>query len=108
MKILEKRVAVKRVIPLGETLKVEVTTQLGQISPHDISVSIYYGLIDSKADFIDRDTVTLQDFVQEGQQTIFRGEIPCLKVGRFGFRVRVLPSHPLLGNPYSLGLILWG
>jgi hypothetical protein len=29
-------------------------------------------------------------------------------VGRFGFRVRVLPSHPLLGNPYSLGLILWG
>ncbi len=108
IKILGKKVAVKRVIPLGETLKVEVATQLGQVAPRDISVSIYYGLIDSKADFMDRDTVTLQDFVQEGQQTIFRGEIPCLKVGRFGFRVRVLPSHPLLGNPYSLGLILWG
>jgi len=93
---------------LGETLKVEVITQLGRVLPQDISVSIYYGLIDSKADFIDRDTVTLRDFTQEGQQTVFRGEIPCQEVGRFGFRVRVLPSHPLLTNPYSLGLILWG
>jgi len=108
LRILENRVNVKRVIPLGETLKVEVITQLGRVLPQDISVSIYYGLIDSKADFIDRDTVTLRDFTQEGQQTVFRGEIPCQEVGRFGFRVRVLPSHPLLTNPYSLGLILWG
>jgi starch phosphorylase len=108
LRVLEKRVNVKRVISLGETLKVEVITQLGRVLPQDISVSIYYGLIDSKADFIDRDTVTLRDFTQEGQQTVFRGEIPCQEVGRFGFRVRVLPSHPLLTNPYSLGLILWG
>ena len=37
-----------------------------------------------------------------------RGEIPCQGVGRHGLRVRVLPHHSLLGNPYSLGLILWG
>jgi starch phosphorylase len=108
LRILEKRVNVKRVIPLGETLKVEVVAQLGQVLPQDISLSIYYGLIDSKADFIDRDTVPLRDFTQEGQQTVFRGEIPCSEVGRFGFRVRILPAHPLLTNPYSLGLILWG
>ena len=108
LKILEKRADARRVIPLGETLKVEASLQLGRISPQDISVSIYYGLIDSKADFIERDIIILQDFSREGQQTIFRGEIPSQKVGRFGFRVRILPSHPLLANPYSLGLILWG
>jgi len=108
LKISEKRAEDRRVIPLGETLKVEVGTQLGAISPKDIAVDIYYGLIDSKAEFIDRDSMTLRDFIQEGNKTVFRGEIPCPKVGRFGFRVRILPSHPLLSNPYSLGLILWG
>ena len=82
--------------------------QLGQLSPDDISVDIYYGRVDSKADFLDRSTMTLHDFTRKGNQTVFRGEIPCQDVGRFGFRARVLPSHPLLSNPYSLGLILWG
>ena len=54
LRILEKRVSSNRIVPLGETLKVEVVTQLGRVLPQDISVSIYYGLIDSKADFKDR------------------------------------------------------
>ncbi|MDI6755944.1 MAG: alpha-glucan family phosphorylase [Thermodesulfobacteriota bacterium] len=108
IKILEKRADVRSVIPLGETLKVEARLQLGRTPPQDISVGIYYGLIDSKAEFIERDVIILRDFTQEGDQTVFRGEIPSRKVGRFGFRVRILPSHPLLTNPYSLGLILWG
>ena len=108
MKVLEKRVDSKRIISVGETLKIEVGLHLGPISPQDIAVDVYYGPIDSKADFLDRDTITLRDFCQEGQQVVFRGEIPCQGVGRHGLRVRVLPHHSLLGNPYSLGLILWG
>jgi starch phosphorylase len=95
-------------IQIGETLKVEVRMRLGQISPNDLSVDIYYGPVDSKADFLERETIALRDFTQEENATAFHGEIPCQEVGRFGFRVRVLPFHPLLANPYSLGLILWG
>ncbi|MGC8810535.1 MAG: alpha-glucan family phosphorylase [bacterium] len=108
LKILEKQAEMKRVIALGDTLKVKVNTFLGKISPQDISVEIYYGPIDSKADFLDRDTIALHEFSTEGSLTIFWGEIPCPRVGRFAFKVRILPAHPLLGNPYSLGLILWG
>ncbi|MBI5969204.1 MAG: alpha-glucan phosphorylase, partial [Deltaproteobacteria bacterium] len=108
LQILEKRADTKRIIQIGDTLKVEVRMRLGQISPSDLSVSIYYGPVDSKADFLDRETISLQDFTQEKDQTIFRGEIPCRGVGRHGFRVRILPFHSLLVNPYSLGLILWG
>ncbi|MGE5253226.1 MAG: hypothetical protein ACM3N7_04625, partial [Planctomycetaceae bacterium] len=61
-----------------------------------------------KAEFLDRETISLHDFVQQDGKAVFRGAIPCMKVGRFGFRVRLLPAHPLLSNPYSLGLILWG
>ncbi len=98
------------VVPPGEAgvFRVEVRLRLGVLSPKDLAVDIYYGPVDSKADLLDRETVPLQDFTQEEKGMVFRGEIPCQEVGRFGFRVRVLPSHPLLVNPYSLGLILWG
>jgi len=108
IKILEKQAETNRVIALGNKLKVKVNTFLGKISPQDISVEIYYGPIDSKADFLDRDTMPLKEFTTAGSLTIFQGEIPCPRVGRFAFKVRILPAHPLLANPYSLGLILWG
>ena len=108
LRILGTKTDSRAGIQSGGSLKVDVTLQLGQLSPNDLSVDIYYGRVDSKADFLDRSTLTLRDFTQKGNQTVFRGEIPCQDVGRFGFRVRILPSHPLLSNPYSLGLILWG
>ena len=108
LRILETKTDSRAGIQAGGSLKAEVTLHLGLLSPNDVSVDIYYGRVDSKADFLDRSTLTLHDFTQKGNQTVFRGEIPCQDVGRFGFRVRVLPSHPLLSNPYSLDLILWG
>ncbi len=108
LQILEKRADIKRVLQVDDKLKVEVRMRLGQISPNSLSVDIYHGLVDSKADFLDRGILSLREFTQKNEETIFHGEIPCPKVGRFGFRVRVLPFHPLLANPFSLGLILWG
>jgi starch phosphorylase len=108
LQILEKRADTGRVIQVGQTLQVEVRMRLGVLSPKDLAVDIYYGPVDSKADLLDRETIPLRDFTQEQKGTVFRGEIPCQEVGRFGFRVRVLPFHPFLVNPYSLGLILWG
>ena len=108
LRILEKRAGIKGPVQFGQKLNVEVSLQLGRLSPNDLAVDIYYGRVDSKAEFLDRETIPLKDFYQEGNKTIFRGEIPCQKVGRFGFRLRLLPSHPFLSNPYSLGLILWG
>jgi len=108
LQILEKRADTGKGIQVGQTLRVEVRMRLGVLSPKDLAVDIYYGPVDSRADLLDRETIPLQDFTQEENGMVFRGEIPCQEVGRFGFRVRVLPSHPLLVNPYSLGLILWG
>jgi starch phosphorylase len=108
LQILEKRADTGKGIQVGQTLRVEVRMRLGVLSPKDLAVDIYYGPVDSRADLLDRETIPLQDFTQEENGMVFRGEIPCQEVGRFGFRVRVLPSHPLLVNSYSLGLILWG
>ena len=108
LQILDKRADTGTGIQVGQKLQVEVRMRLGVLSPKDLAVDIYYGPVDSKADLLDRETIPLKDFTLEENGMVFRGEIPCQEVGRFGFRVRVLPSHPLLVNPHSLGLILWG
>jgi len=108
IQILDKRTDTRRGVQVGGSLEVEVSLHLGPLSPKDLSVEIYFGRVDSKANFLDRLTVPLQPILQESNRTIFKGEIPCDEVGRFGFKIRVLPSHPLLTNPFSLGLVLWG
>jgi len=108
IKILEKRVETRSIIKKGKSLKIEILVSLGSISPEDISVEIYHGPVDSKANFLDRFILPLKHFFPSGEHVIFKGEIPCDKVGRFGFKIRIIPFHPLLKNPYSLGLILWG
>ncbi|RPJ05182.1 MAG: alpha-glucan family phosphorylase, partial [Deltaproteobacteria bacterium] len=108
LRILEKQTGTRTAVFVGKSLSVEVTLQMGKLQPRDLAVDIYYGPVDSKAEFLDRTTISLCEFTQAENRTIFRGEIPCQEVGRFGFRVRVLPFHPLLTNPFSLGLVLWG
>lgn len=108
MEIIEKRADTKPGIHVGDSIKIEVVMRLGEISPRDIAVDIYYGRVNSKAEFIDRATIPLSDYSSSDSLTVFRGEVPCNEVGRFGFRVRVLPAHPLLRTPHALGLILWG
>lgn len=108
IKVLDKKTDARRGIEVGRSLGVEVTLDLGGLSPEDLSVEIYYGPVDSKAGLLERSTIPLTSFIRKEEGTIFKGKIPCRSVGRFGFRIRILPSHPLLSNPYSLGLILWG
>ena len=108
LRITEIRTNDLRNIKLGGTLDVEVTMRLGNLSSEDLSVAAYFGPVDSKADFLDRSTIPLQPLRQEEEVSVFHGDIPCDAAGRFGFRVRVLPSHVLLSNPHCLGLILWG
>lgn len=108
LQIVRKETGARGGIEAGQPLKVEVYMRLGDLSAKDLSVDIYYGRVDSRANFLNRSTIPLRDFRKEGDLTIFYGEVPCLEVGRFGFRIRILPFHPFLSNPYSPGLILWG
>ncbi len=108
VEITAKRSDARRGVLLGESLPVEVDIRHPELTPQDLSVELYHGPVDSKAEFLSRSFIPLKPSWRDGDKTTFKGEIPCQRVGRFGFRIRVLPFHPVLSNPYSLDLILWG
>lgn len=108
IEVAAKRFDAGKGVALGEPLPLEVDLRLRELMPQDLSVEAYYGPVDSKAEFLSRSFLPLKLFHRNGDMTTFKGEIPCQRVGRFGFKIRILPSHPLLVNPYSMGLILWG
>lgn len=108
IEIVAKRSEAKKGYILGEVIPVEVDLRMPGLTPQDLSVEIYCGPVNSKAEFLDRSFLPMKPISQKGDQTTFRGEIPCQHVGRFGFRIRILPFHPLMAHPYSMGLIRWG
>ena len=96
-------------LSVGSEYPVKAVINLGHIEPKDVSVELYYGNLDSKANFLSRDVIKLDKYekVKSGEY-VYSGSIPCKSTGKFGFKVRILPRHELITNPYSMGLILWG
>lgn len=92
---------------VGQDVEVVAQIRLGPLSAEDVTVEVYYGRLDQHGDFAERETAALEvaDCV-DGLYT-FRGLISCPKTGRFGYTVRVMPSHERLENRFVLGLVTW-
>jgi len=93
--------------PVGDTLEVTAQIRLGDLSPDDVIVEIYYGLLDQNGDFSERETVPMAPVSSRDGNHTYRGEIPCRQTGRFGYTVRIIPGHERLENPFAMGLVMW-
>lgn len=93
---------------VGDPIPVSAEIFLGEIGEQDIIVEIYSGTVDQTGSFADRCTYKM---VSKGQTDDgwhkYYGEAMPKEAGRFGFTVRILPHHPLMFDPHSLGLIRW-
>ncbi|GBD89845.1 maltodextrin phosphorylase [bacterium BMS3Abin04] len=82
---------------------------LGDLTPQDIEVQIYYGKVDQWEDTSNNYAIKM-DYVSTDEKTNahkFIGEIICEITGHFGFTFRILPKHELLINPFELSVIHW-
>jgi len=95
-------------IIVGEAIPVEIEVYLNGIRPVDVKVEIYAGPLDNEGNFSQRTTTAMQPEgpPREGWQR-FQGRAHPAEAGRFGFTVRIVPNHPLMLDPHSLGLICW-
>jgi starch phosphorylase len=92
---------------VGAKFHVKAKVHLGQLTPADVDVQIYYGPMDSNWEIQEIHIASMKHEKQEHHDWIFTGEIPCNSSGQHGYRIRVLPKHPDLANQLEPGLILW-
>ena len=95
-------------LKVGLAYPILAEIELGDLTPNDVDVQIYYGKVDEGIEGT-KSIVAMTHVLKKNKSTkyIYRGEINCKDTGQFGFTLRVLPKHPQLINPFELGLIRW-
>jgi starch phosphorylase len=91
---------------LGTERQVSVTVQLGSLAATDVAVQVLHGPVGAQEEL--GSPLTATDLTCDdpgGHPAVYRGTIPCDRPGRYGFTVRVVPSHPDLATPLELGRV---
>jgi starch phosphorylase len=94
-------------LKVGNKYPITAEVELGDLTPKDIDVQIYYGKIDNGEKDKNFVTMTYVPKKSKDNRYTYRGEIECVNTGQFGFTLRILPKHELLINQFELGLIRW-
>ena len=95
---------------LGSALTVRVSVTLGELPPGDVAVEVVYGRPDDADDIVSPSYVTLTaEPAGSAPSGVMRysGEVSLDQPGPFGYTVRVLPNHRLLGSRAELGLVTY-
>jgi len=93
---------------VGSELEVRASIRLGQLSPEDVSVEIYEGVLDSEQEISEGHATPMSYSGVERGVCLFVGRVPCRSSGQHGYTIRILPRHEDLANPFEPRLIVWG
>jgi starch phosphorylase len=95
-------------IPVRSRVQVQARIGVGEISLEELSVKVYFGILNAKDTIINGELAPLLPVEQVGPDLHrFSGEIECHACGRQAFVIQVMPRHPQIGPVYEAGLILW-
>lgn len=96
------------VVDLGTERSVEATVSLGELDGPDIEVQLVQGPVGQHDEIEDPVVLPMEPLgPPAGGAQLYRAAFTCARAGRYGFTVRVVPSHPDLVNPVELGRITW-
>jgi glycogen phosphorylase len=96
-------------LKVGSQLEVQAQVYLGELKPTDVAVELYFGLLDAEGQIGQGQVLPTLITQSKGMGTfVFAGAITCQASGRHGYALRIVPHHEDLGNPFEMGLILWG
>jgi glycogen phosphorylase len=95
------------VTDLGTERHVDAVVDLGALDPTDVTVELLHGAVGPNDELVSprRVAMTLRD--GGDGDTRYVGSFGCDTAGRYGFTVRVVPSHVDLTTPLELGQIVW-
>jgi starch phosphorylase len=88
---------------LGAHRMVTATVDLGKLAGGDVAVQLLHGPVGPDGELLDTTTVVMRPL----DGTHYVGTLTCESAGRYGYTVRVVPSHPDLGAFAELGCVAW-
>ncbi len=93
---------------VGESVQVEAVVHTDTLSPHELNVQIYHGVLDEAGEIRNGNVSTMEyrDRIGGGAY-LFEGTLALQQTGLHGYTLRVLPYHEDLQSPYELGLVAW-
>ncbi|AYY12365.1 glycosyltransferase family 1 protein [Actinobacteria bacterium YIM 96077] len=93
------------VFELGESLRLRVFVFLGSLTPDDVDVQVLHGRVDESDELRDPHvtSLTVTESYEPGRHR-FDGDVMLDQTGAFGYTVRIVPRHELLGNGSELGM----
>lgn len=109
---VEKVEVSPRQVKVGDELTISALVNLGDLTPDDVHVQIYYGRLDSRTQLMAGEALNM-DFCRtvngaNGEAMHeFCATITYHTTGKRGLSVRVIPQHEDLADPFQTGLITW-
>jgi starch phosphorylase len=96
-------------IDLGRERAVAAQVVLGRLGPDDVDVQLLHGPVGVADELTDTSivTMTLREAALAEGGYCYDGSFTCDRAGRYGFTVRVVPSHPDLSTFAELGRMTW-
>ncbi|MEY2434068.1 MAG: glycogen phosphorylase [Acidimicrobiaceae bacterium] len=96
------------VASLGTDRSVEAEVSLGSLNADDVEVQLLHGPVGQHDELENPTVVTMSPADEGGSGSLrYRGVFSCSRAGRYGFTVRVVPSHPDAITSVELGRVAW-
>jgi starch phosphorylase len=95
-------------VAVGDVVRVIASVELGELSPEDVVVELYYGPTAGGQELERGAIVRMKVEEQEGGGRYrYAGDIPTRESGAHAFAVRVMPYSAAMSHPYETSLIRW-
>jgi glycogen phosphorylase len=96
-------------ITVGREVTVKAMVNLGGLAPEDVEVQLYHGTVDSLGAIPAPETTVMEDGKPgDNSRHAYQGTFTCRSAGQYGYVVRIMPKHQLLGSVFTTGLVSWG
>jgi starch phosphorylase len=92
-------------VDLGGELPVTAVVSLGSLGPADVEVQLLHGPVGQHDEIAPASVVAMTPEPSDASR--WTAGFTCDRAGRYGYTVRIVPSHPDLTNPIDLGRIAW-
>ncbi|MDQ1444548.1 MAG: glycogen phosphorylase [Acidimicrobiaceae bacterium] len=94
---------------LGADRTVSADVALGSLTGDDVQVQLAHGPVGPNDEIVEPAVVPMDLLGPAERDGHYRysGSFACGHAGRYGFSVRVVPSHPDLADPAEMGCVVW-